>query len=103
MLLCNFFNYIDGAGKGRAQDAGLGAANGPNAAAKDPSAHDKWESYIVYGEAIPIGECWFVARKHQQEAWVELWNPMTGECYNYDRTPEKTSSAVLAGAASSAG
>jgi len=50
---------------------------------KDSSAFDKIESYIVYGEAIPIGECWFVARKHTHKPFVELWNPMTGECYNF--------------------
>jgi hypothetical protein len=40
---------------------------------------------LVYGECIPDGECWFVGRRDMNNNFIELWNPRTGECYNYDR------------------
>lgn len=65
MLLCNFFNFID-------KDQGR-QAPGKN-----------YHSYIIYGEAIPDGACWYVLRRDIEHNFVEIWNPMTAEVYNFD-------------------
>lgn len=57
-------------------------------------------SYIVYGEAVPDGNCWFVARRCKVNGYLELWNPMTAECYNFDRIETTTKQAVGADAKS---
>mmetsp|Transcript_37280 Transcript_37280/g.57182 ORF Transcript_37280/g.57182 Transcript_37280/m.57182 type:complete len:142 (+) Transcript_37280:3332-3757(+) len=77
ILLCNYFNFID-----RAQ--GRQKRNENDDRSKD------FHSFIVFGEAVPQGQCWFVCRadKQQQYKHFELWNPMTGECYNFDKTDE---------------
>lgn len=66
MLLCNMFNYID-----RQSGAQVVAAE------KDAGIH----SYIVYGQAVPAGEGWYVARRDVDTNYVELWDPRTAECY----------------------
>ena len=76
MLLCNYFNFID-------RDQGRQKMN-----PKDPAKKFDINSYIIFGEAIPNGECWFVARIDMKEIKskdpsVELWNPMNGECYSF--------------------
>jgi len=68
LLLCNFFNFID-------RDNG-----------KQDTAAADFHSHIVYGEAIPEGECWYVLRRDYVKGYVELWNPMTAECFNFDAT-----------------
>lgn len=68
MLLCNYFNYIDKQ-QGR---QGNGTERDIN-------------SYIIYGEAVPDGDAWFVARRCRNTRDCEIWNPMTGECYSFDR------------------
>lgn len=47
---------------------------------------------MVYGECIPDGECWFVGRRDMKKNFIELWNPKTGECYNYDKEVQTTKS-----------
>ena len=43
------------------------------------SATNQKESFLVFGEAIPNGECWYVLRKNKHDdREVELWNPNTG-------------------------
>ena len=81
MLLCNYFNYID-------------LVSNRQAIGNDASIKQDYESYIVYGEAQPIGECWFVARRDKKLPNIELWNPMTGECYTFDRQQASSASAL---------
>lgn len=78
MLLCNYFNFID-------RDQGRQKMN-----PKDPAKTFDINSFIIFGEAVPNGECWFVARidmkekiKNKDQKDVELWNPMNGECYSF--------------------
>jgi hypothetical protein len=51
--------------------------------ANDPVGAYNINSYIVFGEAISEGECWFVARIDRKNNHTELWNPMHGECYSF--------------------
>ena len=69
MLLCNFFNFID-------KDQG----------------RENYESYLVYGEAIPDGETWYVMRRDTVNHFVEIWNPNTAEVFNFDRQDAKRKS-----------
>ena len=39
------------------------------------------KSYLVYGEAVPYGKSVFVLRKNVNKGNVELWYPITGECF----------------------
>lgn len=72
MLLCNYFNFIDfNQNRQKKNDA-------------DTSKLDI-HSYVVYGEAVPDGNVWFVARRCKINGYMELWNPMTAECYNFDK------------------
>lgn len=71
MLLCNYFNFID-------RDQGRQQIN-----ANDVAPKLNIQSFIVYGEAVPNGECWFVARIDLKTHNIELWNPMNGECYAF--------------------
>lgn len=73
ILLCNYFNYIDRASG--AQEAGGAEESGP-------------QSYIVYGQAIPDGTCWYVARI-DGDGFVELWDPRAGECYVFAQSAKK--------------
>ena len=81
MLLCNYFNHID-----RAKER-------QKIVPADTNKKD-YHSYIVYGEAIPIGECWFVMRRDKVQPLVELWNPMTAESYSFDRSKSENTSAL---------
>jgi coiled-coil and C2 domain-containing protein 2A len=64
ILLCNMFNYID-----------------RQSGAQEPGDEEGGRhSYIVYGQAIPDGDCWYVARR-DAKSYVELWDPRTAECY----------------------
>ena len=72
MLLANFFNYID-------------RENG-----NQEGATKDIHSYIVYGEAVPDGFVWFVARRCKKTLFCEIWNPMNAECYNFDRVKTET-------------
>lgn len=76
MLLCNYFNYID-------KQMGRQPTN------ENDKNKKNYQSYIVYGDAVPNGECWFVIRRDCINNFVELWNPMNGECYNFDREVQK--------------
>jgi coiled-coil and C2 domain-containing protein 2A len=76
MLLCNFFNFID-------RDQKRQKLDNKEKLGKDGK---NYQSYIVYGEAIPEGDCWYVLRRDCVNNFVELWNPMTAECFNFDRT-----------------
>jgi hypothetical protein len=51
--------------------------------ANDPDKQFNINSFIVFGEAVPMGECWFVARLDVKTKYCELWNPMNGECYTF--------------------
>lgn len=78
ILLCNFFNYIDrqnGAQEVNEEEGGL-------------------HSYIVYGQAIPEGFTWYVARRHVKTNYVELWDPKTAECYVFAQSSGKDGSAM---------
>lgn len=88
MLLCNYFNFID-LEQGRQKKGDQPTASGMDI-----------HSYIVYGEAVPDGDCWFVARRCKAKGYMELWNPMTAECYNFDRIETSTKQAVGADAKS---
>lgn len=82
MLLCNYFNYIDfenGRQKKNSSDSG-----------KPWNSKEDLHSYIVYGEAVPDGFCWFVARRCNMTGSCEIWNPMNAECYNFDRVKSET-------------
>ena len=82
MLLCNYFNYIDQMEPEGGRDNVRSAAN-------------QKESYIVLGEAIPNGECWYVMRKNKHnDRDVELWNPMKGISSSFGKVKEATRSAV---------
>ena len=67
ILLCNFFNYID----------------------KNTQKNEFYKSYICYGESVPEGQVWYVMRRDIINNWVELWNPSTAQCSNFDRTENK--------------
>lgn len=63
ILLANYFQYID-----NIQSPGI------------------YESYIVFGEAMPEGMTTYVLRKKKNDnnntnTSVELWQPLTGESY----------------------
>ena len=73
ILLCNYFNYID---LNEKRQVPYGEAF--------QSAERDIHSYIVYGEALPEGECWYVLRRDRIYNYVEIWNPMTAECYSFD-------------------
>ena len=77
MLLCNYFNFID------RQQSRQGNACKVDGVDRDIN------SYIIYGEAVPDGEAWFVARRCRKGKECEIWNPMTGECYSFDRKEYK--------------
>lgn len=49
----------------------------------DPVGEWNINSFIVFGEAVPNGECWFVARIDLKTKNTEIWNPMNGECYSF--------------------
>lgn len=82
MLLCNYFNYLD-LHNGR-QKKGSGAAG------TAWNGNEDLHSYIIYGEAVPNGFCWFVARRCKMHNSCEIWNPMNAECYNFDRVKSNT-------------
>jgi hypothetical protein len=50
MLLCNYFNYIDFEQGRQKKKEG------------DAISEFDIQSYIVFGDAVPHGECWYVAR-----------------------------------------
>lgn len=53
------------------------------------SANDQKESMLVFGEAIPNGECWYVLRKNKHDdREIELWNPNTGIKSQFGRIKE---------------
>jgi coiled-coil and C2 domain-containing protein 2A len=81
MLLCNFFNYIDRE-NGRQEKSASAAGTPWN---QKQNVH----SYIIYGEAVPDGFCWFVCRTCKLTEFIEIWNPMNGEVYNFDRVKSK--------------
>jgi len=58
MILCNFFNYIDREQK-----------------------RDTFESYLAIGKGIPEGFTCYTLRRDKATNHVEIWNPVTGECY----------------------
>jgi coiled-coil and C2 domain-containing protein 2A len=61
ILLANYFQYID-----------------------DLYHPNKFQNYLVFGEAIPEGMTVYVLRKlkdDKQGTSVELWQPLTGESY----------------------
>ena len=39
------------------------------------------KSYVVLGEAMPEGATVYVLRKELAGGSIELWAPLTGECY----------------------
>jgi hypothetical protein len=82
MLLANYFNYID-MFNGRQK-------KGDSAAGTKWNLKDDLHSYIIYGEAVPDGFCWFVARRCRIKNSCEIWNPMSAECYNFDRIKTET-------------
>lgn len=71
MLLCNYFNFID-------RDQGNQRLNA------DAKTGNHYVSYIVYGDALPDGVCWYVLRRDCEKNFVELWNPMSAEVFNFD-------------------
>ena len=73
ILLCNMFAYIDR--QSGAQEVG---------ASEESGIH----SYIVYGQAVPDGNCWYVARRDVETSYVELWDPRSGECYVFGQSGE---------------
>jgi coiled-coil and C2 domain-containing protein 2A len=82
MLLCNYFNYIDLKLKRQKTN--------PTDKGKDI------RSYLVYGEAVPYGETWFVMRADyaSNNDNVEIWDPNTGEVFSFDREIYTAQSAV---------
>lgn len=72
ILLCNYFNHIDDCAKN---------AESVNAAPGERKRFENYESFLVYGEAIPRGITWWVARLDKKEHCVELWDPLKGLCY----------------------
>lgn len=76
MLLCNFFNYID-------------LENGRQQKVHTDKGQD-YHNYIIYGEAVPDGFCWFVARICRNTKAREIWNPMNAECYDFGRVDSET-------------
>lgn len=71
ILLCNMFTYIDR--QSGAQEV---------ASEEEGGLH----SYIVYGQAVPDGDCWYVARRDAKTSYVELWDPRTAECYVFGQS-----------------
>lgn len=73
-MLANYFNYID-----------------------EQQHPDKFKSYIVLGEAMPEGATVYVLRKLKPkgprggrvDGSIELWAPLTGECYWYSEREDK--------------
>jgi coiled-coil and C2 domain-containing protein 2A len=73
ILLCNYFNYIDQKlGRQHSDPADIRAAK------------FNYVSYLVYGEEAPRGTTWYVGRRDTILGYIELWNPTTGTCYNFD-------------------
>ena len=71
ILLCNYFNYIDRSlGQQKTNENDVQGVN--------------YVSYIVYGEAVPRGETWYVMRRDVANGAVELWDATTGVCYNFN-------------------
>ena len=70
ILLCNFFNWID-------------------QKIDSKSTSKTYTSYICYGESVPEGQAWYVMRRDTINNWVELWNPSTAQCFNFDRMENK--------------
>ena len=68
ILLCNYFNYID-------------RAEGRQVINQNDMTNKNYVSYLVYGEAVPRGATFFVARRDCKENCVELWDPVNGSCY----------------------
>lgn len=64
ILLCNYFNYIDK------------SQNRVNI-----------ESYLALGLGYPEGKTAYVLRRDKSTNFVELWNPLRGEAYNFERQP----------------
>ena len=60
ILLCNYFNYID-------RDQGRQNEKGPK----------NYHSYVIYGEAIPDGDTWYVCRRDCINNFVEIWSPQS--------------------------
>jgi coiled-coil and C2 domain-containing protein 2A len=86
MLLCNYFNFVDqDQGRQRGDKAGKDGKN--------------YQSYIVYGEAIPEGVTWYVLRRDCDQNHVELWNPNTAEVYNFDNQEKPKGRPGAAGGA----
>ncbi|CAD7925437.1 unnamed protein product [Amoebophrya sp. A25] len=80
ILLCNYFNFIDGK-RGEA----------------DPSYQVR--SFCVIVEAIPDGEAMYVMRQDQQTGHCEFWDPIANRCYFVPRKTDdsfykKTAAAV---------
>ena len=73
ILLCNYFNYID-------RDMGRQRVN-----ENDMNPRQNFTSYVVYGEAVPKGDTWYVARIDSVNDCLELWDAETGTCYAFDR------------------
>lgn len=84
ILLCNYFNYIDRS-EGRQR---LNANEGAGAGSKN------YKSYLVYGEAVPRGETWFVGRLDLDNFYLELWDPQTGICYFFDNKVNQLHGAI---------
>ncbi len=68
VLLCNYFNYIDGQ-----QSKNVDVKN-----------DGQIRSYLVMGKGIPEGLTTYVMRKHTKNSMVELWNAIKGEAYYFD-------------------
>ena len=80
ILLCNMFNYID---RQQQQMSGAQEVAGDEEALENEKPGLR--SYIVYGQAIPDGDCWYVARRDAKSR-VELWDPRTAECYVFGQS-----------------
>lgn len=76
ILLCNYFNYIDD----RQKDA-----ENVNASRNEEKKHQHYESFILYGEAMPRGITYWVARLDKKNHCVELWDPLSGMCYFFSK------------------
>ena len=42
------------------------------------------KSYVVLGEAMPEGATVYVLRKELAGGSIEMWAPLTGECYFFE-------------------
>jgi hypothetical protein len=80
ILLANYFNYIDRAAKRQQLN-------------ETDKVSENIHSGIVYGFSVPEGNCFYVIRRNIEKNYVELWNPSTGECYNFDREMKSISKA----------